>query len=182
MTEPKRQNRALRAGDNLRGTAKEHVDKSIRGVGTLCCLDAHRRFASMTQDSFFPLFTMLCLALWNTRRLRLEPGGSCTLVASRLAPRHDGKRRVMNEILRAMLFSMQTRVLQIKLSVLDRGKAERLETMQRAFTEAARLHLEAAYRLPKPSVPRTRRRGLEHRSRHPARVQARMRSCCASCR
>ena len=54
--------------------------------------------------------------------------------------------------IRALLFSMQTRVLQIKLRVLNRGKAERLAKMQHAFTASVRLHLEAAYRLPKPSV------------------------------
>lgn len=47
---------------------------------------------------------------------------------------------------------MQTRVLQLKLRRLNRGKAQRLEAMQHAFTEVVRLHLNAAYALPKPSV------------------------------
>ena len=47
---------------------------------------------------------------------------------------------------------MQTRVLQIKLRVLNRGKAERLTKMQHDFTEAVRMHLEAASRIAKPSV------------------------------
>jgi IS605 OrfB family transposase len=48
--------------------------------------------------------------------------------------------------------SMQTRVLQLKLRTVNRGKAHRLETMQQAFTDAVRLHLDTAYALPKPSV------------------------------
>ncbi len=47
---------------------------------------------------------------------------------------------------------MQTRVIQLKLSVLNRGKTQRLETMQQAFTDAVRFHLDTAYTLPKPSV------------------------------
>ena len=47
---------------------------------------------------------------------------------------------------------MQTRVFQLKLRMLNRGKAHRLETMQQAFTDAVRLHLDTAYALPKPSV------------------------------
>jgi len=47
---------------------------------------------------------------------------------------------------------MQTRVIQLKLRTVNRGKAERLDVMQQAFTEAVRLHLDAAHRLPKPSV------------------------------
>jgi len=48
--------------------------------------------------------------------------------------------------------SMQTRVFQLKLRTVNRGKAHRLETMQHAFTEAVRLHLDMAYTLAKPSV------------------------------
>src|SRR5262245_40601808 len=47
---------------------------------------------------------------------------------------------------------MQTRVFQLKLRTVNRGKAQRLATMQQAFTEAVRLHLDTAYTLPKPSV------------------------------
>ncbi len=47
---------------------------------------------------------------------------------------------------------MQTRVLQIKVRTLNRGKTERLLQMQQAFTDAVRLHLDAAYSIPKPSV------------------------------
>ncbi len=47
---------------------------------------------------------------------------------------------------------MRTRVFQLKLRILNRDKAQRLETMQHAFTEAVRLHLDAAWTLPKPSV------------------------------
>lgn len=48
--------------------------------------------------------------------------------------------------------SMQTRVLQLKLRTVNRGKAERLEAMQQAFTDAVGLHLDTAYTLPQPSV------------------------------
>jgi IS605 OrfB family transposase len=47
---------------------------------------------------------------------------------------------------------MQTRVLQLKLRALNRGKTQCLTTLQRAFTEAVQWHLEMAYRLEKPSV------------------------------
>jgi putative transposase len=47
---------------------------------------------------------------------------------------------------------MQTRVFQLKLRTLNRGKAHRLETMQQAFTDAVRLHLDTVYTLPQPSV------------------------------
>jgi putative transposase len=47
---------------------------------------------------------------------------------------------------------MQTRVFQLKLKTLNRGKAQRLTALQHAFTEAVRLHLDTAYTLPKPSV------------------------------
>ncbi len=47
---------------------------------------------------------------------------------------------------------MQTRVFQLKLRTLNRGKAQRLAAMQQAFTEAVRMHLTTAYTLPKPSV------------------------------
>jgi putative transposase len=47
---------------------------------------------------------------------------------------------------------MQTRVLQLKLRTVNRGKAQRLEVMQQAFTDAVRLHLATAYTLAKPSV------------------------------
>jgi hypothetical protein len=47
---------------------------------------------------------------------------------------------------------MQTRVFQLKLRTLNRGKAQRLAVMQQAFTDAVRLHLDTAYALPKPSV------------------------------
>jgi putative transposase len=50
------------------------------------------------------------------------------------------------------MISMQTRVLQLKIRTLNRGKAERLSHLQHAFTEAVRLHLEAASSCPKPSV------------------------------
>ena len=48
--------------------------------------------------------------------------------------------------------SMPTRVLQLKLRTVNRGKAHRLEVMHQAFTDAVRLHLDAAYTLLKPSV------------------------------
>ena len=47
---------------------------------------------------------------------------------------------------------MQTRVFQLKLRTLNRGKASRLERIQQAFTDAVRLHLNTAYGLPQPSV------------------------------
>jgi len=49
---------------------------------------------------------------------------------------------------------MQTRVFQLKLRTLNRGKAERLKVMQQAFTEAVHLHLATAYTLSKPTVTR----------------------------
>jgi hypothetical protein len=48
--------------------------------------------------------------------------------------------------------SMQTRVFQLKLRTLNRGKASRLESMQQAFTDAVRLHLDTAHTLPQPAV------------------------------
>src|SRR5215831_6386402 len=48
--------------------------------------------------------------------------------------------------------SMQTRVFQLKLRRVNRGKVHRLETMQQAFTDAVRLHLDTAHTLLKPSV------------------------------
>ena len=59
----------------------------------------------------------------------------------------DARRR-----LRKAVISMQTRVLQIKVRTLNCGKTERLLQMQQAFTDAVRLHLDAAYAIPKPSV------------------------------
>ena len=47
---------------------------------------------------------------------------------------------------------MQTRVFQLKLRTVNRGKVQRLLAMQQAFTEAVRLHLDTAHLLPKPSV------------------------------
>ncbi len=47
---------------------------------------------------------------------------------------------------------MQTRVIQLKLRMLNRDKTHRLEIMQQAFTDAVRLHLDAAYTRPHPSV------------------------------
>ena len=47
---------------------------------------------------------------------------------------------------------MQTRVIQLKLRTPNRSKARHLACMQHAFTNAVRLHLRAAYALPKPSV------------------------------
>jgi IS605 OrfB family transposase len=47
---------------------------------------------------------------------------------------------------------MQTRVFQIKLRTVNRGKEQRLVAMQQAFTDAVCLHLDTAYTLPKPSV------------------------------
>ena len=47
---------------------------------------------------------------------------------------------------------MQTRVLQLKLRTPNQGKARRLADMQNAFTGAVRMHLEAAFGLPKPTV------------------------------
>ena len=48
--------------------------------------------------------------------------------------------------------SMQTRVLKLKLRTPNRDKANRLAHMQHAFTDAVRMHLDAACNLPKPSV------------------------------
>ena len=42
--------------------------------------------------------------------------------------------------------------MQLKLRTVNRKKAERLEGMCQAFTSVVRLHLDAAYTLPKPSV------------------------------
>ena len=47
---------------------------------------------------------------------------------------------------------MQTRVLKLKLRTPNRDKANRLAHMQHAFTDAVRMHLDAACNLPKPSV------------------------------
>jgi IS605 OrfB family transposase len=47
---------------------------------------------------------------------------------------------------------MQTRVIQIKLRTVNRGKSKRLELMQQAFTDAVRLHLDTAFTISKPSV------------------------------
>lgn len=47
---------------------------------------------------------------------------------------------------------MQTRVFQLKLRTLNRGKAQRLTAMQQAFTDAVHIHLDMAYALLKPSV------------------------------
>jgi IS605 OrfB family transposase len=50
------------------------------------------------------------------------------------------------------ILSMQKRVFQLKLRTLNRAKAQRLDAMQQAFTDAVRLHLTIAWTLPKPSV------------------------------
>ena len=47
---------------------------------------------------------------------------------------------------------MQTRVIKLKLRTPNRDKAKRLARMQHAFTDAVRMHLDAASNLPKPSV------------------------------
>ena len=47
---------------------------------------------------------------------------------------------------------MQTRVLELKLRTPNQRKARRLADMQNAFTGAVRMHLDAAFGIPKPTV------------------------------